>query len=327
MEKKLGQDAIDALLAGAGVSAASADSSTPEAFNFSRSGQISMEKLRAVSAVNDQFARSLMQTLGAWLRSQCHVALVAGEQLGFHEFLERLTMPTYLCAIRLEPLGAMGLIEIDLAIALPMVDLLLGGVGKTQALRELTDIEEAILTSVLETVMRELNTAWRDSGLEFVFEGRLGESKLTQAMSPGERTLHVSFEVRLPEAQGTMSLCLPAMALNAILRGAVADSGRQRRRSQETQRRVRELVGSASVGAVLQFPVMRLRAQELATLAPGVLLRLPLKRHESAELRIGGVRLGLAHAVRTGEHRGAEMVTPEHDMMREEAGRLLERAL
>jgi len=39
MEKKLGQDAIDALLAGAGVSAASADSSTPEAFNFSRSGQ------------------------------------------------------------------------------------------------------------------------------------------------------------------------------------------------------------------------------------------------------------------------------------------------
>jgi flagellar motor switch protein FliM len=58
---------------------------------------------------------------------------------------------------------------------------------------------------------------------------------------------------------------------------------------------------------VLQFPPMRLRAAELASLAPGTILRLPLARHESAELRVGGLQLGRAHPVRTGEHRGAQL--------------------
>jgi flagellar motor switch protein FliM len=61
------------------------------------------------------------------------------------------------------------------------------------------------------------------------------------------------------------------------------------------------------LGALLQFPTMRLRASELATLTPGMILRLPLARHAVSELRIGGLFFGRAHPVRTGEHRGAQL--------------------
>ena len=40
-------------------------------------------------------------------------------------------------------------------------------------------------------------------------------------LTAGEKTLCVSFEARMPEAQGAMNLCLPAVVLNAIL--ATAD--------------------------------------------------------------------------------------------------------
>jgi flagellar motor switch protein FliM len=52
---------------------------------------------------------------------------------------------------------------------------------------------------------------------------------------------------------------------------------------------------------------MRLRADELAALEPGTVLRLPLPKHSTSELRVGGLQFGRAHPVRTGEHRGAQL--------------------
>ena len=312
MGKQLGQDDIDALFAAAGGNAApqqvGTDGDVPvEKYSFSSSGQISNDQMRAISSVNDLFARNLMHALGAWLRSQFKVKLVAGEQLPFNEFLERISPPTYVCSIRLEPLGAVGLLEFDMAIAAPMVDVLLGGIGRAWTTRELTEIEESILTLVVQMAVDELNLAWQSVGLGFVFEKRETEAAVARMLTLSEKTLCVSFEARMPEAQGTINLCLPAVVLNAILRRLISEGDRPRRRSKEAQIRVRELMGEARVGAALQFPAMRLRASELATLAPGTIVRLPLSRHEASELRIGGLQFGRAYPVRSGEHRGAQL--------------------
>ena len=310
MGKQLGQGDIDALFAAAGANAASQAAGTNaevEKYSFSRAGQISNDQMRAISSVNDLFARNLMHTLGAWLRAQLRVKLVAGEQLPFHEFLERISPPTYICSVRLEPLGAVGLLEFDMAIAAPIVDVLLGGIGKAWPLRELTEIEEAILTSVVQMAVQELNLAWQSVGLEFVFEKRETEAAAARMLTLSEKTLCVSFEARMPEAQGTINLCLPAVVLNAILRRLIAEGDRPRRRSREAHVRVRELMGEVSIGASLQFPAMRLRASELAALAPGTILRLPLPKHSPSELRIGGLQFWRAYPVRSGEHRGAQL--------------------
>lgn len=311
MEKNLGQEDIDALFAAAGASAALnaktvAGVNPPERYSFSRAGQISNDQMRAISTVNDLFARNLMHTLGAWLRTPLRVKLVSGEQLPFSEFLERLSPLTFICSIRLEPLGAVGLLELDLALASPIVDVLLGGTGRAEQVRELTDIEEAILTAVVQVVVQELNLAWQSVGLGVAFEKRETEAQAARMLTLGEKTMCVSFEVRLPEAQGVLNLCLPAVVLNAILRRLIAEGG-PRRRSKDTVARMKELMGEAKVGAVLQFPPMRLHAAQLVALEPGTILRLPLARHEAAELRVGGLHLGRAHPVRTGEHRGAQL--------------------
>jgi flagellar motor switch protein FliM len=70
---------------------------------------------------------------------------------------------------------------------------------------------------------------------------------------------------------------------------------------------MRELMGEVKFGALLQFPPVRLRAGELSSLEPGMVLRLPLPRYEMAELRVGGLQFGRAYPVRTGEHRGAQI--------------------
>jgi flagellar motor switch protein FliM len=311
MEKILGQEEIDALFATVRAGIAQKSVAAPiagiENYNFSRAGQISNEQMRAIATVNDLFARNLMHNIGAWLRTEFQVTLVSGEQMHYTEFVERIPEKTYVCSIRLEPLGAIGLLELELSLASPIVDLLLGGTGKAQPTRLLTDIEELIMASVVQMIVKELNAAWHPVGLQFSFEKRESAAQVARMMPAGERTLCVSFEVRMPEALGVLNLCLPAVVLNTILRKLVAERDRPRRRSHEVRTRIRELVGETLVGSVLQFPPIRLRASEIASLAPGSVLRLPLPRHSAAELRVGGLALGRARPVRMGEHRGARM--------------------
>ena len=118
-EKTLKQDEIDALFE-------AARSPTPEAaqtevrarvvpYNFSSAGQISTEQLRAISMLNDLFARNLTHNLAAWLRTRFQVNLVSAEQIQFNEFLLRIPEISYVASVRLEPLGALSVLQLDLA--------------------------------------------------------------------------------------------------------------------------------------------------------------------------------------------------------------------
>jgi len=149
IEKELGQEEIDALFQAARTRSEAA----PEAprsrvlpWSFSRSGQISNEQLRAISMLNDIFARNLTHHLSAWFRSRVQVSLVSAEQIQFSEFLLRIPELAYVCSVRLDPLRATSVLQMDLTTAPSMIDLLLGGDGESPEARELTDIEEAILS-------------------------------------------------------------------------------------------------------------------------------------------------------------------------------------
>lgn len=316
MEKVLGQVEIDALFATMrdGIAPETMATTAPvsaELFNFGRAGQISGEQMRAIATVNDLFARNLMHAAGAWLRTEIEVMLVSGEQMVYTEFVERIPEETYVCSIRLEPLGAIGLMELELSLALPIVDLLLGGTGTTTMARPLTDIEELILASVVQLFIKELNVAWESVGLQFCFEKRESAAQVARMMPSGEKTLCVCFEVRLAQERGMLNLCLPAVVLNAILRKLSEDRDQPRRRSLEVRTRIRELVGESSVRTSLRFPPVRLKATEIARLSAGTLLRLPVPRHNLAEFCVEGMSLGPAVPVRTGEHRGARLEPAE----------------
>jgi flagellar motor switch protein FliM len=319
MEKHLQQDEIDSMFAvareaaekeqdrAATVSTSLESQRKAEPYNFSRAGQISNEQMQAISTVNDLFARNLTHNLGAWLRTRFEVTLASAEQMMYSEFTERIPEPAYVCSARLEPLDVMGAVQLDLTVAPPIVDLLLGGVGRAGVLREPTDIEDAILFSVMEIVLRELNLAWQPVGLKFALDKREMEAQVLRLMPGTEKVLCVSFEIHMPEAQGSLNLCLPAVVLNTILRRLIADRDRPRRRSFEARARMSLLMAEAQFGGVLQFPPMRLNAGELAALTPGKVLRLPIPRHSNAEFCVGGLPLFRALPVRSGEHRGAQV--------------------
>ena len=103
------------------------------ACNFRQSARISKEQLRSVSQLHELFARNLTHSLGAYLRLAFEVNLVSAEQLNYGEFLQRIPEVTYLVSMTLRPMGVSAAIEIDLPLAFPIIDVLLGGPGRAEA--------------------------------------------------------------------------------------------------------------------------------------------------------------------------------------------------
>ncbi|MDR3774259.1 MAG: FliM/FliN family flagellar motor switch protein [Terracidiphilus sp.] len=311
MEKTLKQDEIDALFEAARSSAPEAGRAETRArvapYNFSSAGQISTDQLRAISMLNDLFARNLTHNLAAWLRTRFQVNLVSAEQIQFNEFLLRIPEISYVASVRLEPLGALSVLQLDLALAPPVIDLLLGGEGKEGVLRELTDIEESILGSVVEIVCRELTAAWQPVGLSFNFERRQMQTQVARIMSVTEKTLCLSFEIRMPHSSGLLNLAFPAVVANTILRRLTSDWGRSRRHAGETRARMESSARSIRFGASLQLPSVRVAASELEKLEPGAVLRLNLPANTLPVWQVGGQRLAEAQAIRQGWHRAARI--------------------
>ena len=320
MDKPLAQDEIDALFSQARTKTVAQKplETNPrvQPFSFTRGGQINNEQMRAISLLNDIFARNLTHNLGAFLRSHFQVNLVSAEQLPYAEFLQRIPDICYVGSVRLEPLGAICVLQLDLNLALPMIDLLLGGEGKVAVVRELTDIEESILGSVVEIICRELSSAWQPVGLTFTFEKRQMQTQIARLMAVTEKTLSVSFEMRMPQVQGILNLAFPAVVSNTILRRLITDWGRQnRRRSPDMLARMEERVQQVKIGAALQLPSVRISATELEAMRPGSVLRLGLPASATAELRVAGMALFHAIPVRSGEHRGAQVVARNHPLL------------
>jgi flagellar motor switch protein FliM len=309
MEKELGQEEIDALFRAARARSEAAPAEQRVLpWSFSRSGQISNEQLRAISMLNDIFARNLTHHLSAWLRSRVQVSLVSAEQIPFSEFLQRIPELAYVCSVRLEPLRAVAVLQMDLTTAPSMIDLLLGGDGKPSEARELTDIEESILSGVVEAVCRELTTAWQPVGMTFAFEKRQMQTQTPRLIPVTEKSLCLSFELRLAEISGLLNLAFPAVVSNAILRRLAGDKSRQQQHSAETRRRMLELAGICRTRATLELPRRPVAAARLSDLRPGSILDLGLPARTPAELRTGGVLLFTAAAVGRADRRAAQIL-------------------
>jgi flagellar motor switch protein FliM len=313
MEKTLKQNEIDALFE-------AARSTTPEAqkteararvapYNFSSAGQISNEQLRAISMLNDLFARNLTHNLAAWLRTRFQVNLVSAEQIPFNEFLLRIPEISYVASVSMEPLGALSVLQLDMALAPPIIDLLLGGEGRDGPLRELTDIEESILASVVEIICRELTAAWQPVGLSFNFERRQMQTQVARIMSVTEKTLCLSFEIRMPHGSGLLNLAFPAVVANTILRRLTTEWAHHSRGG-ETRALMEAAARRIRFGGSLQLPSVRLAASAIENLEVGTVLRLDLASNTLPEWRVGGQTIATAQAIRQGAHRAARIEAP-----------------
>ena len=133
------------------------------------------------------------------------------------------------------------------------------------------------------------------------------QTQTARIMPVTEKTLCLSFEIRMQESSGLLNLAFPAVVANTILRRLTGEWGGRRRHASETRRRLEQSVRSLSFGTALQLPSVRIEARALEDLAVGKLIRLDLPVNRLSELRVAGQKLYDAQPIRLGVHRGARL--------------------
>ncbi len=311
MERVLTQEEIDAMVRAAvgRQDDGKAETRTIKPCTFRQSGQLTGDQVAAVNGLHEGFARSLTQSLGAYLRVGFDVNLVSVEQLSYSEFLERIPEITYMICFQVDQMGAEGAMQIDHSLVFPLVDIMLGGTGSCEVLaREVTEIEEQIMEGVAKIVCRELESAWTALGTTIHLDKRQPPAQMQCFLSPTEKTLCLSFEVKLAQVTGMLNLIFPVSISNTLLRKLSLERSYGRSRPKE------RASGQMSLKMLdCLFPIqlgittIKLPIETLMGLAPQGLYNLGIPVRKPASLIVGGCETFEAAPVRHGRNRAAHL--------------------
>lgn len=188
-------------------------------YDFRRPDRIAKDQLRAIHLLHDNFARSLASSLSAYLRAYVMVNLISVEQLSFLEFSQCLPAPTCIVSLGMKPFDGNAILELNPAMVYPILEMLLGGSGKTpfKANREITEIEQSILDGVFRIILHDLKEAWSPISLiNFAIEAHETEPQLLQILAPNEAVVAIGIEIRIGEVAGMMNLGIPSIIIKML---------------------------------------------------------------------------------------------------------------
>jgi len=235
MNKILSQDEIDALLATVAKKpeerAAPAAAPPPlpadvQIYDFKHPERVSKEQIRTLRTIHDGFARMFATYLSASLRSMVDVNLLSIDQVTFSEYSLSLSVPNALYVLKSSNLEGKALIEMSPQFLLFVVDRLLGGVGETDVQpREISQIEQNVVSRIIQTIINQLNEVWKQIfPLEATLDGFESDPQFIQIARSSDTLVIIFLDIRVRGATFTMNIAFPYFALEPIISRLTAQS-------------------------------------------------------------------------------------------------------
>lgn len=188
-------------------------------YDFARPDKFSREQLRALQIIHSKYARRLGTSLTTQLRSSVRVELVSVDQGTYEEYSKSIPSPSVVAVLNMAPLPGKAILEINPNIAFAVIDRITGGRGESgDKLRELTDIEKALLTKIYQIALHDYEESWKDLiNLSLLLEGVTSTMLFTQVASPGDMVMVASCEIKLANTTGMMSVCVPVATIEPVI--------------------------------------------------------------------------------------------------------------
>jgi len=313
MEKLLEQEQINAMIrAMRGQGKTGPVPVKPQAvvqdYDLRHPTHLTKEQVRAITALHDTIGLNLSHSMGAYLRVGFDANVVSVEQLSYAEFLGRLPDVTYLCSLNVTPIAALAVLQLDLQLGFPIIDLLLGGVGApVSEVRQATEIEEELLAGIVKIIAREFAAGWSTVGFDMSFDERQLPAAAQRLMRPTEKTLVVSFELRIPDVRGMLIVALPAVVANAFLRKLLREAAPKAKATSAPEEQIRELLLDCEFPVYLEIPHTPVCLRDLIEMTPGTVLPFHHTVRDHVVLSANNVQLFEARPVRTERYRGAQL--------------------
>ncbi len=282
-------------------------------YNFKRPRLFSQDQMRVLNYVHESFARDLSVYLSAQLRTMVDVSLKAVDQVLYSEYVMSSLPPSAVYVVEVENLQHKIIVEIDPRMVIYTIEKLCGGPGVfPEGGREISQIEQRIMSKVMLRAYGELEKAWKQVHelhfSEFAFESHAEFVQIIPAVEPA---LVASCDISIYDQHSFIHICYPYILLERIM----GRSGMEQWISSATtavpprvRSRYEESVRGVSVETRAELGRTRLFLSDLVGLEEGDIIPLNRRVTDAIPVYIDGKEKFKAAAGKSGKYRALRVV-------------------
>jgi flagellar motor switch protein FliM len=297
--------AKDGQLPAAGTQAPASRRRRVRKIDFTRPSKFTTDQQRRLERAHENFCRAVSTRMSAELRAPISVELIDTAQLTWANALDEVPRRSISGIVEVAPIDGRMLITAELTLLLGLLERVLGGQATDRpAERSLTDVDRALVSRILQTLLDELSISFNDvAELQFGLLDIETERAPAQLAPFSEPTLAMTFEFKLGRLSSTMVLLIPHRAIEPVLRASAA----------HPHDAALAAATAAAVGDAMGEVVVQLRAEvgsvdmplgQVLALRPGDILRLDGSAEEGAvTLYADAIALHRAKLGRNGRRR------------------------
>jgi flagellar motor switch protein FliM len=278
--------------------------------NFRYAGRLSNENSRALTALHEKLALNVTNSLEVYLGTSLRLKLLSLEQMPIHDYMSSVAVNSYLVPCALNIMESNFLLDMDLSLIFPIIDLLLGGSGTAVGeVRELTEIDEEIMQSITNLIVAEVDRAWRLLNLQLTPGHCIKSPVISQIFPVNEKLVLLMFEMAVGGTTGPFKIVLPTSFVGFLLRHLKAGQSKKISSLHHLPKpSLRERMLECEIGVAVDIVKMQVSVRDLIDLKPGMILRMKAPIRNEGQLTVEDVAIFDASPVRSGAMKAAQLM-------------------
>ena len=249
-------------------------------FDLKAQDRIIRGRMPTLEIIHDRFVRLFRLSLSKVCRQTVVCSLKSTELIKYREFLKNLPSPSPIHVFRMNPLRGNALLTIDNRLFVTIIDLVCGGTGKLEKdlKREYTALEMQLWKPLLQSLLNDLQTAWKPVFPLVIQYHRTEVNPEFVAIVPhSDIVIIVTFEVKMGEQPMAITLCVPYASYEPILDKLNASFQSEDETDNLATQRFTGNIRHSLMDVVVQKPGYPITVQQLLQLKKGDILMSPQK--------------------------------------------------
>lgn len=260
-------------------------------YDFRHPKLVSQEQMRSLRNLHETLARNLSVAFTNTLRTIVDVQLNAIDQVVYSEFVQSIASPSALFLFTIEEWGGEAVIEIDPRFCIFSVERQSGGSGKEMTFRrEMTQIEEKIMSRVMNRVYSEIQLAWEPfTNLTIYQHSYESNPENIQIISAVEPAIVVFYSVQVYDSKATFNMCYPYALLEEALSNSLLKMSNQMRKDDlppEQRAQYEEEVKQISVPLQAELGTTKITIRDLIQMQQGDVIPLDRRVEEPMDVKV-----------------------------------------
>lgn len=261
-------------------------------YDFRRPDKFSKDQLRTLQIIHESFARGASTSLSGYVRTVVEGEVVSVTQASYDDFIRSLANPTLMAVFGVSPLEGSALLEIPPDLSFVIIDRLLGGPGTLPGrVRELTEIEQTVMSRIIEQILGDFGDAWTSLvDMEPKLDRIEVNPSFVQLLPPHDMVIVIALRIKVRGVEGRVNICMPYAALEPVAPNLSAHYLFGSGQKVEAGKHVDELrhrVETMHVDVAVGLGETTVTVGELLGLADGDVVKLDTRTGESLVVRVG----------------------------------------